>query len=124
MLDLIYLFFISGPNGTPFHPHVSTEGRSNTKFSSKKVVHLKNYTWEPTEIVGKFVQLFVSKWPSATARSTAAGTPVPGLPALDRDPQRHIKEERSKENSRKQWSHSIITEYGKFYLPLKREAKC
>ena len=56
-----------------------------------------------------------------TLRSTAEGTA--GLSNLDRDPRRHIREERSKENPREQRSHPITKEYGEFHFSLRREAR-
>ena len=62
-----------------------------------------------------------AKWPSATTRSTAAGTP--GLPELEREPRRHISEERSKEKPSEQRSQPMIKEYGEFHLSLRRLAR-
>ena len=52
--------------------------------------------------------LLVARRPSATTRSTAAGTP--GLPELEREPRRHINEECSREKLREHRSQPIIRE--------------
>ena len=54
------------------------------------------------------------KCPSATARSTAGGTP--GRFELDREPRMHVMEEQSKENSKMHQSQTITTEYGELHF--------
>ena len=46
-----------------------------------------------------------------------------GLPELEREPRRHISEERSREKLREHWSQPIVNEYEEFHLSLKRLAR-
>ena len=83
------IYFRSGSNKTPFHPHVSTEEEVILNFGSNRGSSFEKI--RPTEKTPtrtyrscKEVQTsLVARWPSATARSTATGTP--GLPARDRE---------------------------------------
>ena len=51
-LAYIEHYILSGPNGTPFHPHVSTEGRSNHTTEllvQAGIVHLNNLSTENSD---------------------------------------------------------------------------
>ena len=52
-------------------------------------------------------------------RSTA--TEIPGLPELDQDLWRHIKERQRKEKPRKQRSQAIIMKYEEFHVRITKK---
>ena len=81
----------------------------------------QTYRKEPTRTYRSFQGVsqcsqLAAKRPSAATRSIAAGRL--GLPELEREPRRHISEERSREKLREHRSQPIVKEYDEFHLLL------
>ena len=115
LFDVFFVF--SGPNGTPFHPHVSMENKLEEQHKKGKRKNL------PTEKTPKRTYRSpgnVSELVDAPLRWQdllhARGTP--GRLERDREPRMHIMEERSKENPKLQRSQPITTEYGELHFSL------
>ena len=102
------LFFPSGPNGTPFHPHVAMENKLEEKHKKGKRKNLPTdktpkRTYRNSGNVSELVDT-----PLQTVRSIAGGTPW--CLERDREPWMHMMEEQSKESPKLQWSQPKLVD--------------